>query len=273
MQRLLAHPADQPLVHVDHSHRKSTATSTATPEAAATGQTVMVPDWVIRQVQPDWREFGDGTVLRSMKLPLNSTTLGNISEVPWTFGLGTEEIPYYGDARDGDDDKQFDIMRRYKTCYTYRDMSSVVKSMENMNALSRRLSFAVSQLDELEPEGRPDPFYLPMATVIPDADDPNKKLVRFSMRFVASDGYASRGYQFTKEGKHGLAGPFRKPAGYERIGPLYMTMPVQMPEDELDTTDERMGDNVRKDLLTLEFYKKHEEYVWEGGWHGKQRNR
>ena len=89
MQRLLAHPADQPLVHVDHSHRKSTATSTATTKAPV--RLVTVPAWVIRKVEPDWWEYGRGGVMQSMELPLNSTTLGKVDSVPWKFGLGTEE--------------------------------------------------------------------------------------------------------------------------------------------------------------------------------------
>ena len=264
MQRLLAHPADQPLVHVDHSHRKSTATSKATPEAAATGQTVMVPAWVIRRVQHDWREFSSYGEMQSMELPLKSTTLGKVSEMPWTFQLGTQQIPWYGDERDGDDDEQFKISESYKTCYTYRDMSSIVAVMEALNEENYRLSFAVSDLDKLQGPNSPDPFYLPMATVIPHADEPTKRLVRFSMRFVASDGYGSRGYQFTKTGKQGLAGPFRSPASYERVGPLYMTKPIKMTEDDMNMDDPDMGDNVRKDLQTLdEFYKTHEEYVWD----------
>ena len=252
MQRLLAHPADQPLVHVDHSHRKSTATSTATTKAPV--RLVTVPAWVIRKVEPDWWEYGRGGVMQSMELPLNSTTLGKVDSVPWKFGLGTEE--------------------GYKVCYTYRDMSSVVQSMETIKKDSGdRESFAVSDLDKQAGPDSPDPFYLPMATVvIPDANNPIKRTLRFSMHFVASDdGLASRGYQFTKRGKNGLAGPFRSAAGYEPIGPLYMTMPEQMTEAELDTTNLPMGDITRKNLETLEYYKQHQEYEWNAGWHGNRR--
>ncbi len=268
MQRLLAHPADQPLVHVDHSHRKSTATAAATATATATGQTIMVPKWVILKVETDWKEFDEGGIVRSLELPVNETRIGKVSAMPWTFLLGTKEMSNFGDNRDFAPDAvgAWD----YITCYTYRDMSEFATSMKLMDALQPRRSFAVEQIAQLNGPEREDPFYLPMATVIPDADDPDKRIVRFSMHFVASDKYGPRAFQFTEKGKNGLAGPFRAPASWDPVGPLYIAALTQLTEEDMD--DPYMGDGMRQDLMTLEHYKQHREALWEGGWNGNQRN-
>lgn len=129
MERLLAHPAAAPLVHVDHSHR-ATLPSRPTVATGVTGMKVDEP------------------------------SIGRFDQSPWRFEIGSKPL------KKGEPDEN---IYSYAACYTARNMEAIQKVVdkylrEHPTEYSVPLDLIAEEchfyLDEQDGMGRSSPYFV-----------------------------------------------------------------------------------------------------------------